>query len=349
MMNRKILIVFFLGWAHISPAQSLTDVQSADEPLMLQSVGSFYLGGEKQSQSISELGGFSSKGQVTINQMYVNYMVPYRRTDSISFVLIHGMNLSGKTWETTPDGRMGWSEYFVRKGYPVYWVDQVGAGRSGFNQKHYNLVREEQVAAKNQPAFQRISDENTWINFRFGLEDQQPVQEAKYPIGAVDEFSKQSVPFALFGLPDPNPNYLNLAELAAELQQTVLVSHSQSGRFPIEAALLNPEGVKAMVLLEPGGSGDDYSDQQVSALATIPLLVVFGDNLENETGIAGHSWKTYYDAWGRFVQRLDAAGGKAQLLYLPDLGIRGNSHMLMQDTNNQQIADIILDWIKDNK
>ncbi len=348
-MTKSILHAIFLCLAHISMAQPLAAIQSESEPLVLQSLGSFYLGGDKQFQNQTELGGFSSEGHVTVNQMYVNYMVPQHRTDSMSFVFIHGMNLSGKTWETTPDGRMGWNEYFVRKGYPVYMVDQVGAGRSGFNQKYYNLVREEQLAAKNQETFQRISDENTWINFRFGLKNQQPVKEAKYPIGAVGEFSKQSIPFALFGLADPNPNYLYLSALAAELKHTVLVSHSQSGRFPIESALLNPKGIKAMVMLEPGGTGADFTDEQLSALATIPLLVVFGDYLENETGIPGHSWKNYHDGWGDFVQRLNAAGGKATLIYLPNLGIHGNSHMLMQDKNNQQVADIIIDWIKDNE
>jgi hypothetical protein len=33
------------------------------------------------------------------------------------------------------------------------------------------------------------------------------------------------------------------------------------------------------------------------------------------------------------------------MLHPPDLGIRGNSHMLMQDRNSLQIADLILQWI----
>ena len=45
--------------------------------------------------------------------------------------MLHGATLTGKSWETTPDGRMGWDEYFVRKGHPVYVPDQVGRGRSG--------------------------------------------------------------------------------------------------------------------------------------------------------------------------------------------------------------------------
>ena len=40
-----------------------------------------------------------------------------------------------------------------------------------------------------------------------------------------------------------------------------------------------------------------------------------------------------------------AAGGRAQLMLLPDIGIHGNSHMLMQDRNNLEIADLLLDWI----
>lgn len=75
------------------------------------------------------------------------------------------------------------------------------------------------------------------------------------------------------------------------------------------------------------------------------VLIIYGDNLENDTGVPGHSWKTYYDGWNKFVTRLKEAGGTARMMHLPALGIRGNSHMLMMDTNNQQIADLILEWI----
>jgi hypothetical protein len=32
-------------------------------------------------------------------------------------------------------------------------------------------------------------------------------------------------------------------------------------------------------------------------------------------------------------------------MYLPKMGIRGNSHMLMQDRNNLQLADMVIAWI----
>ena len=45
------------------------------------------------------------------------------------------------------------------------------------------------------------------------------------------------------------------------------------------------------------------------------------------------------------IDRIKTAGGQAEMLSPPDRGIRGNSHMIMQDKNNLQIADLILQWI----
>jgi hypothetical protein len=33
------------------------------------------------------------------------------------------------------------------------------------------------------------------------------------------------------------------------------------------------------------------------------------------------------------------------MMHLPKMGIKGNSHMLMQDRNSQQLADLIVEWI----
>ena len=42
---------------------------------------------------------------------------------------------------------------------------------------------------------------------------------------------------------------------------------------------------------------------------------------------------------------MNAAGGKARMLHLPGEGVRGNSHMIMQDRNSLPVADMILKWI----
>ena len=162
--------------------------------------------------------------------MYVRYMVPQGGDGNVPVVMVHGATLTGKSWETTPDGRMGWDEYFVRKGHPVYVPDQVGRGRSGFNQALFNNVRAGTAPAGSLPALLRFSDEVVWPNFRFGSKPGAPFADSQFPVTAVDELSKQGVPDVSYGgLPTPNPTFKALSDLAGQLGGAVLMGHSQSG------------------------------------------------------------------------------------------------------------------------
>jgi len=339
------LFAAIFGTTITGNSQALKDIQTQKSPLVLKSQGSFYVGGESVDQTQVELGNFGPAGRITINQMYVRYMIP-QNDRRVPVIMIHGMTLTGKTWETTPDGQMGWDEYFVRKGHPVYVPDQVGRGRSGFNHAIFNNVRAGVTPFGQLPWIWRISDENTWTNFRFGTKPGVPYPDVQFPIAAIDEFSKQAVPDLSLSLATPNPNYKALSDLAAELKRAVLVSHSQSGAFPLEAALVNPAGIKGMVLVEPGVCPATYTEQQIATLATVPILIVYGDHLGDvPTGILGFSWQTSFEGCKAFTSRVNAAGGNVQMLYMPEKGVRGNSHMIMQDKNNLQIAGWILEWI----
>jgi hypothetical protein len=46
-----------------------------------------------------------------------------------------------------------------------------------------------------------------------------------------------------------------------------------------------------------------------------------------------------------FAAAVRAAGGRADVVDLPTVGIRGNSHMMMMDRNNAEIAALIQDWL----
>jgi hypothetical protein len=140
------------------------------------------------------LGGLGPGGHITVNQMYVRYMVPQAGDGNVPVVMVHGATLTGKSWETTPDGRMGWDEYFVRKGHPVCVPDQVGRGRSGFNQAVLNDARAGSKPPTDLPVWLRFSDESVWPNFRFGATAGQPFSDSQFPVAAVDELSKQGVP-----------------------------------------------------------------------------------------------------------------------------------------------------------
>jgi pimeloyl-ACP methyl ester carboxylesterase len=337
-----------LGTASGVMAQAIKDLQTPDTPLVLKAQGSFFVGGEKAEQTQVELGGLGPGGHIAVNQMYVRYMVP-QGDGNVPVVMVHGATLTGKSWETTPDGRMGWDEYFVRKGHPVYVPDQVGRGRSGFDQAVSNDVRAGSAPAGSLAPWLRFSDEVVWPNFRFGSKPGAAYPDSQFPVAAVDELSKQGVPDMSFGMPRPSPTIKALSDLATQLKGVVLMGHSQSGPFPLEAALLNPSATKGLVLVEPGRCPDTYTDQQIATLATLPVLAVFGDHRDTPTGISTRpSWQMSFDGCQALIARLKAAGGDAQMLNPPDRGIRGNSHMIMQDKNNLQIADLILQWIDEH-
>ena len=163
----------------------------------------------------------------------------------------------------------------------------------------------------------------------------------------MDELSKQGVPDVSFGgVPNPNPTLKALSDLAGQVNGAVLMGHSQSGAFPVAAALLNPSVVKGLVLVEPGGCPGNLTDEQIKALAALPVLAIFGDHRDTPTGIGIRpSWQLSFEGCQALINRLKAAGGQAQMLSPSESGIRGNSHMIMQDKNNLQIADLILKWI----
>ena len=90
-----------------------------------------------------------------------------------------------------------------------------------------------------------------------------------------------------------------------------------------------PSLVKAVIAIEgprrPGGV-------DVSALAKIPVVVLFGDNTSPANSQA-------------FTDQLKALGDDASTILLPDAGLHGNGHTMMLERNNEQIADLIERWI----
>jgi len=141
-----------LIWGELTIAASAQAKKTP--PLVLKEQGSFFVGGEKKTLTQPAFGpGPAQSGDITVNQMYVQYQVPEKGDQHVPVVMVHGCCLSSKTWETTPDGRMGWSEYFVRKDRPVYLADQVSRARSGFDPTAFADVRQ----ARRRPPRRRIS------------------------------------------------------------------------------------------------------------------------------------------------------------------------------------------------
>ena len=134
-----------------------------------------------------------------------------------------------------------------------------------------------------------------------------------------------------------NPNVLALEALLKRTGPAVLMPHSAGGPVIFNTARRNPDLVTAIVVLEPTGCPTAAED--VEPIAHIPFLAVYGDYIEsrNQTGRLESCRAT-----AALVREM---GGRGEMLELTEEGVRGNSHMLMQDDNSADIAARVMDWL----
>jgi hypothetical protein len=314
---------------------------SLDTPLLIARQGSFFVGGRSlESDTLSTLPAYAASGTVAVDQMYVHYQVP-PQPRRLPLVLIHGCCLTGKTWETTPDGRIGWDEFFVRSGHPVYVIDQVSRGRSAANATAVTAVRAGKAPATDAPPVFMAGQEAAWAIFRFGPEYPKVFPGMRFPLQSIDEFWKQMVPDWSATLPTPNPTVERLSELAQKLQGAVLISHSASGNYPFFVLARSQAGVAGVVSIEPGSCPSASSD--LTPYLKVPILVLWGDYVD-----LAPRWAPRLKGCREFAAAATQAGGHVSNVVLPEIGMKGNSHMLMQDTNSLEVAQWLWRWLDQN-
>ena len=127
-------------------------------PLVIQEQGSFAIGGTMtQSPGVFDpLKPTAPAGQTYRgDHAYAFYQVPVNAR-KLPLVLWHGAGQFSKTWETTADGREGYQNIFLRRGFPVYVIDQPRRGDAG-----RSMV---------QSTITPTPDEQLWFGmFRIGL------------------------------------------------------------------------------------------------------------------------------------------------------------------------------------
>src|SRR5919202_1880571 len=121
-VRKNWIVLFAIALLVVAVAPSLA--QSQGERLNATQT-SFYVGGQYHT--------VPNVGTVMDGAMYVQSFIPDNVTHPYPLVMIHGGVGAGGTWTGTPDGREGWAQFFVRRGYSVYVVDQPARGRSVYN------------------------------------------------------------------------------------------------------------------------------------------------------------------------------------------------------------------------
>jgi pimeloyl-ACP methyl ester carboxylesterase len=318
----------------------------AEEDIVLRGMGSFHIGGriaEVSGNPVKDIqrvpGGPFSKldpnGQFMVEQMYVQYFLPKNRKGKYPLLMWHGGGLTGVTYESTPDGREGWLNMFVRKGWDTYVSDAVERGRSGFASP--DVWSDAPIFLNYQDPYERFrigAGEGSW---NADAAKRKLLPGNQFPAEAYDNYMRQSVPRWLSTDKVVTAGYEALVD---KLCPCVLLVHSQSGQFGLRVAEGRPDKIKAIVAVEPAGSGPVA---KAAAIKGIPVLTIFGDYVDEHP-----RWAAYKKQFSEYGAALKAAGGAFELVMLPDIGIKGNSHMLMQDKNNAAIADVIQKWLVAN-
>jgi len=317
-------------------------------PLNLADEGMFFVGGKPITSKYPGISpaGPVKPGTLMVNQMYVHYRIPAKVSSPTPIVLVHGGGLTGMSYETTPDGREGWATYFVRKGHPVYVVDTPGRGRAGFNATAINEAKIESRPEVLPANILMVTGELAWALFRLGPAFGTAYPDTQFPTEAFPAFAAQGVPFGEATLEGGSMATAPqaLAALLDKIGPAVVVVHSLAGPFADALVELRPKLVKGVINIE-GAQGVVPSDAQIAAYKGIPVLELFGDHLDAPV----FTGRPRYEARKNVVDRINKQdGGKATLVQLPDVGMKGNSHMLMQDKNNLQVADFLLTWMMDS-
>jgi pimeloyl-ACP methyl ester carboxylesterase len=319
----------------------------ARAPIVIDAQGSFAVGGKVRTEpgSFDALAPTKPDGQtVHGDHARVFYQHP-AKARSLPLVFWHGFGQSMATWQTTPDGREGFQNLFLRRRYSVYLIDQPRRGSAG-----RSLVPGT-VPAK--------ADEQLWfVQFRLGT---WPAlfDGVQFPRGpqALEQYFRSMTP-------DTAPFDAAVAidatsALVDRIGPAILVTHSHSGGLGWTTVMNNPK-VRAVVSFEPG-SGFVFPEgeapptmpsaagplepmvvplERFKALTRVPIVVYYGDNIpEQPSNVPGlDNWRVRLSMARLWVESVNRHGGDATLVHLPTIGIRGNTHFPFSDMNNAQIA-----------
>ena len=136
----------------------------------------------------------------------------------------------------------------------------------------------------------------------------------------------------------------------------VLITHSAGGG-PGWGTAMASSHVKGVIALEPGtfpfpAKGTAVSMDDFMKLTRIPIIVYFGDNIpKGDTPVANWSednWRVRWNLAKKWEAVMNKYGGHVQVVSLPDIGIKGNTHFMMADLNNEDVANAMEKWMKEN-
>ena len=285
-----------------------------------------------------------------VDHANVLYQIPAEET-GLPMVFLHGYGQSRMGWMTTPDGREGWSDMFLRMGHSVFLIDQPRRGEAGATSVSGTI--------STTPL-----DQRWYTQFRIGRwENGESVvnEGSQFPNDpeSLDQFFRQMTPDT--GMrSDMGADFdsdVVARAVAATIDEvyartgkdSILVTHSQGG-LPGWTAAQYTDHIVAIIAIEPGGApAADSAEFQTLAEKNIPITMYFGDYIDNgDPALAATmAWQAMRQTCYDFETAYNEQGGNCTVVDLPEEGITGNDHFMFQDLNNDVIAQHIENWIEE--
>lgn len=283
-----------------------------------------------------------------VDHANVFYQIPVNDNGN-PIVYLHGYGQSRMGWMTTPDGREGWSDLFLKKGYPAFLVDQPRRGEAGATVQMTTDGFLDAWSAESKAY--KPGDQAWYTHFRIGRVAPERYEGSQFPEGAEaqNQFFRQMTPNT--GDYNQEIDAAALSEVMEDVyamtgDKSVFITHSQGGAVGWDVDM---DYVSAIVAVEPGGTPEVGSEQYQKLLeADVPIMILFGDYIDNGPSDIQSTdfWKSVRDGAVGFAESYNAAGGDCMVVNLPDIGVTGNSHFMFQEQNNGLIADYVAAWLE---
>jgi hypothetical protein len=357
-LRRLLVGPLLISTSTLAPSAAIAQQASKPQPLVIQEQGSFAAGGTVTTApgAFDSLKPLNPAGQTYRgDHLYASYQVPVNAR-KYPIVMWHGFGQFSKTWETTPDGREGFQNIFLRRGFATYLIDQPRRGNAGRST----------IATTITPK----PHEQFWFGqFRLGVWPNyfNGVQFSRDPEVLNQYFRSMT--------PDTGPFDVDVmsdavSALFGKIGPGVLFTHSHSGGLGWSAAMKNGN-IKAIVAFEPGSNfvfpdgevpdpmpssfdtlkGVAVAMSDFTKLTKIPIIIFYGDNIAAQpTDIPTQdAWRVRLAMARLWRDTVNKHGGDVTLVHLPEIGIIGNTHFPFSDLNNVEIADQVSKFLSEKK
>jgi hypothetical protein len=320
--------------AAVGALPALATAQSS--PLVIDRQGAFAVGGAVL--------GDAASSSLHCDHGVVEYQIP-AQPRAVSLLMWH--SASTVAWQNRWDGGEGFQSIFVRRGYPVYLWDGPRVGRANWG---CAATIYEPVAGRDQANF------TAW---RFGTVYPDWFDGVQFP--RTDPEAWNQAMRARYQEFDTIENAQLESDAAAALADrigpTVALTNSAGGLRALLTAMKS-DNIVAIVAyenvgyvypvgeapdVEPGPFGPiEVSLDDFRKLTRIPLQMVWGDNTDRSD-----RYRPTVAESRQFVDLVNRHGGQAEVLLLPEAGLRGNTHIPFADLNNVAVADLLSKYLRE--